>query len=125
MVALTSHRSPVLWHALLLSTRCFRIPLSLSRISGRRPTVPHGLPTSTLPVKPRSRARFPIFPLKVWEQDATQDELGSSRPPPGVRSPGGRVLELESERLLDDAVVHLQQDHGGGCPGQGKEKQER
>ena len=38
---------------------------------------------------------------------------------------GGRVLELERERLLDDAVVHLQQDHGGGCPGQGKEKQGR
>lgn len=44
-------------------------------------------------------------------------------PAPGARSPGGRVLELERERLLDDAVVHLQQDHGGGCPGQGKEKQ--
>ena len=29
---------------------------------------------------------------------------------------GGRVLELERERLLDDAVVHLQQDHGGGWP---------
>ena len=27
---------------------------------------------------------------------------------------GGRVLELERERLLDDAAVHLQQDHGGG-----------
>lgn len=57
------------------------------------------------------------------------DQLLPSTPPQtqprGARSPGGRVLELESERLLDDAVVHLQQDHGGGCPGQGKEKQGR
>lgn len=44
-------------------------------------------------------------------------------PAPGARSPGSRVLELERERLLNDAVVHLQQDHGGGCPEQGMEKQ--
>ena len=37
----------------------------------------------------------------------------------------GHVLELECELLLNNAVVHLQQDHGGGCPGQGKEKQGR
>lgn len=33
---------------------------------------------------------------------------------PQPLSPSGRALELERERLLNDAVVDLQQDHGDG-----------
>lgn len=66
-----------------------------------------------------------LFPLGLGSWTPPGILVGSTRPPPGVHLPGGRVLELERERLLDDAVVHLQQDHGGGCPEQGKEKQGR
>lgn len=81
-----------LGHALILSTRCFRIPVSASppRISGsparRAPRPPDVHPC---PVEPRSRARFPIsFPhlLGLGGPDATRDELGSTRPPPSRRA---------------------------------------
>ena len=87
-------------------------------------------PTSTPPGQSPHPARSPTSLLHVWGAERLAGVNSASpathQPPaPGARSPGGRVLELERERLLDDAVVHLQQDHGGGCPGQGKEKQGR
>lgn len=85
-------------------------------------------PTSTPPGSPRTRPGAHLSPpglggCRTLGTSGGQLYLPRHPPAPGARSPGGRVLELERERLLDDAVVHLQQDHGGGCPGQGKEKQ--
>lgn len=97
-----------------------------SASSGAAPAPPPAPPTPAPPGGPAPAGRLLLrVPGPAPGSAGVTLRLPARRPPPsapGARSPGGRVLELERERLLDDAVVHLQQDHGGGCPGREGER---
>lgn len=102
-----------------------------------RPPSPRlALPCLTPRAKPRCHpARPPARPPRPLPQprapcpaplpQASPSRKASSSAPPRPHSParrpalpGGRALELQREGLLDDAVVHLEQDHVGAGGGE-------
>lgn len=89
------------------------------------PAMPHAQgQASVLPRPPRPLTR-PRAPCPAPLPQASPGRKASSSAPPRPHSParrpalpGGRALELQREGLLDDAVVHLEQDHVGAGDGE-------